>query len=409
MSNAAIVIVVDPCWQSYNVRDMDRFVALPVGQGDAFFLQHGAFSALVDGGRSVRRLPRLFSTHLKDRHVDVLVCTHNDADHANGILGFLRSELRCNEVWLPALWCERLRDLLDTPNEFVKELAANVATFNLPEGDVDSDRWSLEKVANLLVDGYPEREIVATQDAAMPLEGMEHDNGQESIWNWHLDHPLTALWCLDSPKKFGLFLEAMSAAKRIREIAVACTHRNVPIHWFQYCQDLNRSCFEDSTNDSLIPINSVRVATTPDTRSALNYISLSTANRLSLVFCSPSSKTCPGVVFTADSDLRFASNIPWRLGMIVTAPHHGSEANGRAYSHVACEIDEAGGLFWVRSDGKFKNRPGASYCALPGVRRFCTLCRQTRYQTQAVKFRISAGCWAPCQSVRSCSCDCPKR
>ena len=288
--------------------EMDRFVALPVGQGDAFFLQRGTFTALVDGGLSEHGLPTLFTTHLKARCVDVLVCTHNDADHANGVLGLLRSDLRCNEVWLPALWAERLKDLLETPNKFINELVDNIEEFNSLESYVESDRPSLEEVGRTHVKGYQERDVRHTH-VAMPLERMEHDDHRELILNWELKHRFRQLVRFDVRNRLGLSCEALSAAERIRDIAVACTHRNVPVKWFQYCHSLNRSCFENSS-DMLVPINSVGVAPTPYVSSALEYLSLSTANRLSLVFCSPSAETCPSVLFSADSDLRFASRIP---------------------------------------------------------------------------------------------------
>ena len=390
----------------YCCLDMDRFVALPVGQGDSFFLQRGAFTALVDGGRSANLLPTLFTSHLEARGVNLLVCTHNDADHAKGVLGFLHSDLRCNEVWLPALWAERLKDLLEKPNKFINELADDIEKFDPPEGDVESDHPSLEEVGNSLVERYQGRERSHTNDA-MPLESMEHHDDRELMWYWRLFNRFSPPLWFRSDNKRALCLGALSAAKRIRDIAVACTHRNVPIHWFQYCENLSRSRFEDPV-DSLVPVNSVRVALTSYRCSALDYIALSIANRLSLVFCSPSAETWPGVLFTADSDLGFASKIPWREGMIVTAPHHGSEENKHAYSRAKCEMDDANDLFWVRSDSKSKLRPGASYCALPRRRRFCTRCRQTPYQSQVVRFGISGGCWAPSQSVRCCSCNCPK-
>ena len=383
---------------------MDRFVALPVGQGDAFFLQHGAFTALVDGGRSVHQLPNLFTAHLEARCVDVLVCTHNDADHANGVLGFLRSDLRCSEVWLPAVWSERLGDLLVAPNEFAEDLVTAIEEYDASESDVGSSSVSLEEVGNSFVDGYREREVINEQDVAIHLEVIDDDDSRGLSWN--RTRRWLALGWFEIENKLGLFAEAMSAATRIRDIAVACAHRNVPIRWFQYYQDLNSSV--EYSSDGLVPINSVQVAATPYRPSALEYISLSTANKLSLVFCSQSAETWPGVLFTADSDLGFASKIPWREGMIVTAPHHGSEENRHAYSCAKCEMDDANDLLWVRSDSKSKLRPGASYCALPRRRRFCTRCRQTPYQSQVVRFGISGGCWAPSQSVRCCFCNCPK-
>ncbi len=59
--------------------------------------------------------------------MNVLVCTHNDADHANGILGLLEAGLKCGEVWLPGRWLSALPDLLRPFVEVFVELADNVA------------------------------------------------------------------------------------------------------------------------------------------------------------------------------------------------------------------------------------------------------------------------------------------
>ena len=75
----------------------DEFVALPVGQGDAFFLRRAEFTALIDGGKSRYSFSELFGKTLGLGHVNVLVCTHNDDDHAKGIIGFLEGALACDE------------------------------------------------------------------------------------------------------------------------------------------------------------------------------------------------------------------------------------------------------------------------------------------------------------------------
>src|SRR5262245_54169445 len=59
--------------------------------------------------------------------VNVAICTHNDADHANGILGFLEVGFRCDEVWLPGCWLSALPDVLKPLVEVFVELANNVA------------------------------------------------------------------------------------------------------------------------------------------------------------------------------------------------------------------------------------------------------------------------------------------
>jgi glyoxylase-like metal-dependent hydrolase (beta-lactamase superfamily II) len=89
-----------------------KFTALPVTQGDAFYAEtDDGFRVLVDGGRSRCALPELFRKYTKSDRVDVLVCTHNDADHAEGVLGFLENGLGCGELWLPATWLDALRSL----------------------------------------------------------------------------------------------------------------------------------------------------------------------------------------------------------------------------------------------------------------------------------------------------------
>ena len=68
---------------------MSKFIALPVGQGDAFYLERSDFRVLVDGGRSKRAISGWVRDICETTFLDVVVCTHNDADHAYGILGLL--------------------------------------------------------------------------------------------------------------------------------------------------------------------------------------------------------------------------------------------------------------------------------------------------------------------------------
>jgi Metallo-beta-lactamase superfamily len=99
-----------------------RFVGVPVGQGDAFFLETPHGSVLVDGGRSVQGFAELFQWSTGRTAVDSVICTHNDADHANGILGFLEAGLGCGEVWLPGRWLTVLPHALDPSLEVFESL-----------------------------------------------------------------------------------------------------------------------------------------------------------------------------------------------------------------------------------------------------------------------------------------------
>lgn len=103
-----------------------RFIALPVGQGDSFFIVKKGMTALVDGGKAVNTFPALYKENTGLNGVNILVCTHNDADHVGGLIGYLQSGLKCCEVWLPALWGGRLVDLLREPFRFIEELIDNI-------------------------------------------------------------------------------------------------------------------------------------------------------------------------------------------------------------------------------------------------------------------------------------------
>ena len=111
----------------------DRFVAIPVGAGDAFFFQRGEFSALIDGGKSLSSFPRMFQSYLNRSTVNVLVCTHNDADHSCGIIGFLESDCKCRGGL--ATGCCGKTDwmyLTNRSSEFFDELAKDIESSSLP-------------------------------------------------------------------------------------------------------------------------------------------------------------------------------------------------------------------------------------------------------------------------------------
>src|SRR5256885_13970923 len=63
---------------------------LDVGQGDAILIREGGKTALVDAGHSAKRiLPYLQSLDIAV--IDLLVATHNDADHIGGIPAVLEA------------------------------------------------------------------------------------------------------------------------------------------------------------------------------------------------------------------------------------------------------------------------------------------------------------------------------
>lgn len=397
----------------------DGFVALPVGQGDAFFLKENDFCVLVDGGKSANRFPIMFQNILNRKSVDVLVCTHNDADHANGILGFLQAGLKCKELWLPGSWGPRLQDLIDAPSEFLAEVEAEIINGDWPRNLEDGDRSSLD----LLGDRFSEQLGRDELDSASPTppfetrmstwlsrntqDDMRSDindmtnelNHLPSLLDWHRAESIRpSFWMPLEFSERNLWLEVVAAANRIKAIANAALDQGIPIRWFEF----SKGSVGGGLPDRLVPVNSMEIVTfRPPPPTALEYLALTTANRESLVFASPTTEKSPGVLFSADSDFQFPAQIPWSHGMIVTAPHHGSESNSPVYARAAREAPNLNRI-WVRSDGNFKSRPGESY--LNQSTRYCTLCRGAKNEKQAVRFRRRSQNWCPIVS-RRCRCN----
>jgi hypothetical protein len=141
------------------------------------------------------------------------------------------------------------------------------------------------------------------------------------FWRWYLRSPIRDAEDLHA----ALFAEALVAAERIRSIAVAAYHNGTGMRWFEH--DPSSASGGDSWLRSLNARQISSVPPCPD-RKWLDYLALTTTNLESLVFWAPSNKGT-GVLFTDDSDLTDIT-LPNLKGAVVTAPHHGSDANAAA-------------------------------------------------------------------------------
>ncbi len=387
------------------------FVAIGVGQGDAFFLDKAGITALIDGGRSMQGFPTQFQRVTKQDSVDILVCTHNDADHALGVLGFLRSGLTCKEVWLPGSWTDRLEDLLVDAERFAEELISNVAEMEVepekrPLLQAVGDQYSEEMIKR---ERDNDNERTASTDALSEAFEMAAETEAYRDISWLYPPPPWPPEDWPGPwhklrardhGRFWLFVEAISAASRIREISLAAYHIGALIRWFEY----DSASSNGGVPGFLVPLNAREILRMRRRRwTALYWLALTTANKQSLVFLSPADEKQPAVLLTADSDLSFSHPIPWSDGMVMTAPHHGSEANAHAYRRIVHETGNSLDVVWVRSDGRFfKTRPGSSYLQACGSR-FCTICRGSNNSKQDVRLAVASQTWKPV-STRKCCC-----
>lgn len=377
-----------------------RFIALPVGLGDAFFYQSDAGSVLIDGGKSTQNIKSLFQKATGCSKLDVLVCTHNDADHANGVLGILKLGIHCREVWLPGRWTERLKDLLQNPYDFSHELYRDWSESRDKYAEARTldelgDRLSLEDVreASETRERTPDRDDDAF---LMSLKNATEYDGPFWFEQYSSEFgPYPRIPCGRPGAK--LLVDSLEAASRIRAIALAAFHAGATIKWFEF------GGTSASPEHSLVsPLNCGEILRTRRVPpGAFEFLALTKANRESLVFAVRSTDELPGVVFSADSDFKFSFNLPGG-DYLVTAPHHGSESNANAYTQLGSVL-KRGKL--VRSDGRSRSRPGSSFLSLPCDRRFCTLCRGAASPKQTLEFHGTSSGWAPAANVRACACS----
>jgi hypothetical protein len=400
-------------------KNSPRFIALPVGQGDAFFFETRSISVLVDGGKSSKFFDNIFQMYTKRKDVDILICTHNDADHANGVLGFIESGLECGEIWLPGRWAAVLPHLNQPFEEVVEELYRQSARIMEKMGESFlRNKWKLD---DSLFEAYGEflskeksYELVGQyEDYDMTFKerrSEDWDTGLKFIETWPEWEDIkcqllkwVVTWELSSWQKRFLW-QALEAGERIRGIAEAAYNRGITVRWFEVCHNSQKHL--QGHCKIINPLNSREILRIKPCRkeNLLDFLALTTSNCESLVFFVQPTDEHPAVLFTADSDLRDINLKVLDLkSAIITAPHHGSENNAYAYKQVANEVyPYENSLIWVRSDGRFSSRPGHSFLSAPGIH-YCTICCDSRRQKQPVILESIKCQWISCS--KKCSCQ----
>lgn len=347
---------------------MDRFVAIAVSQGDAFFLARQDTSILVDGGRTKRGFADRFQAVIGQRSVDIAVCTHADLDHTSGILGLLEDDsFAVGQLWLPADWL----DVVDQGGDLVAELR-------------DGGIARLEDALSSDVTMFRDSDSSSALARAFELD--PDDLARAAA-------PMTR-------QEFAVL--AARTVDVMREIVDHADRRRIPIRWFQF-DPKHQPCGGES---ELRPVNSYEVdrSRTPVSDYVVAF-ARTVSNVESLVFQSPDDGSC-AVLFTSDSSWAFTQPVPLPDGVLVTASHHGS-ADAEPYCFSRFITDRAGGATWVRSDRPNRTRPAAWYLELRdrvGVPCYCTACRAAGPAGQDVRFDGSSGAWLVESGIVACSC-----
>lgn len=404
---------------------MDKLVALPVS-GDSYLLQRGDKNILVDGGYSSGKLAKALSSKEVDvDHLDIVVCTHADRDHAGGLADLLeKTHIQVDEFWLPGAWLDSLPTLLRNPGEVVSALISELDRLSQkpPFDSVGDDFESFESQVHKYVSGM-RREY----ERYRPEDSSQNDSQAESNGlSWIKQHLIedgpdvrnglknsstferarrqiryrTARGRLNTVQQ-TFWLSLINTVELIRRIAIQAIHHNVCVRWFDFGMFLKNGCPSGGVSGVLTPLNAVELTSPPlPITGQPNYLFLLTpVNEECLVFLSPSKFSLPldlGVIFTGDSPLgcgpnyqltwlsRATESMQW---LVATAPHHGSESNKTAYSH----LDHwAQVVLWIRSGGSSKH-PGETFRRLPSQKRACTDCRRKNLHRDILEVQLSCG------------------
>jgi Metallo-beta-lactamase superfamily len=441
--------------------NMDSLWALPV-KGEAFFLFRQDRSVLVDGGWNGRALASAIIAHDPCQcKIDIVVCTHADKDHAGGLATFLKYwqivapngakvQGKIGQFWLPGRWIDILPRLMRDPRDFCHQLISDLDKFvndnpRLAKIEVNEEDSSsvFEAILNKekTSSNNAERDHVRKQDKhdinfddeinlgtteiigePQWLEEIrkQFDDGigsQSEAVKAFRSSQQSVLYRRQAQKigpalaKFWLSL--ITTAKIIRGIAEAAIKYKIRIRWFDFEEFAKTRVARGGVPDFLVPLNAVEQSPPPGT--VLNFAaSLSPINEESLAFIAPPTFKRLGVVFCGDSPLGdgngyntsfFLNLLPPKLPVIATAPHHGSESNKVAYSHLN---QWASVMIWLRTGGS-KKQPGKTFKNFGFPERICTHCKQRNpnYGLQkagvggVLKFPVFGPIW-----IMGHKCDC---
>lgn len=404
---------------------MNRLVALPLS-GESFFLCRRDKKILIDGGYSSRCLINaLRSVERTLKHIDIVVCTHGDKDHAAGLRDFIDvSQFTVGEFWLPGSWIDSVEELLCAPNRIANGLVTELDDLAkaLSERQDESLYARIDELIfnerqpllNTFGDGTSEVEVlISLRDKWDKVSGLDG----EALRAFNLARGRVRY--RSRKGKIGqavanYWLGLIDTAESIRSIVLQAIKHNVRVRWFDFDGFIRCAQATGGELGLLEPLNAVEQARAP--LSGLSYLAmLSARNQECLTFLSPATDVGLGVIFCGDSPMgigpgygqSFLASRPepnWPI--IATAPHHGSECNRVAYGHIA---KWANVLCWVRAGGS-KRHPGKYFKAIPEKQRACTHCPQKGQKPSTVEIHLE-DCWlwpfiVPIRFVLPHRCDC---
>lgn len=323
------------------------FRALEIGSGDAFLLEDDSQRILFDSGGSKSILKSILKRK-QCEHIHIAICSHNDVDHTNGFLGLLdSSDIQIDEIWLPMVWASLL--------QFIQERWREIAPWEIDDWRPMNDNQQVEFVSLF-------------QEGSVSVEDFDDNLSYFSRYeSSDISHELY-IYHYHWRRGFSYGHDLVLKLENIFKIATAAYQKGSLIRWFEptsMCQ-----CNSSQIQNGLLPLNSQetrQIRKIKDVVSFFQALCLTDENRYSLVF-EYLRDGIPVVRFSADSDCICQSQSPYNKNIIVTAPHHGSDANAQVYTSL-----QGNDIIWVRSDRKSRKRPCQNFKNM--ANRYCLVCK----------------------------------
>lgn len=329
-----------------------EFIALAIGSGDAFLLKDDGRIILFDSGGNKTKIVQALKAN-NVNHIHLAICSHNDQDHANGFIGLLKSKISVKEIWLPGIWSNIMQYLSDNSKEIdaIRRFGATQSV-KFDNNEIDYDSLFSEESVSLeyFDDTIPHIDNRLQNVSLFADMTMRHEKRHTCYQCVHKDQ------CGFSVK---------INLKRIKEIVQLAYKKGCTIRWFEPIT----FCATNVIDYGFVALNSrqiCRIRKIKNTMSFLQALTLSEENKYSLVF-EYMKNGVPVVRFSADSDCTCQSGSPYKNSIIITAPHHGSEANAIVYATFKGDTK-----IWVRSDGTSRKRPCAEFKKL--ANKYCLAC-----------------------------------
>lgn len=393
-----------------------KFTALTIREGDAFLLEDNEWCCLFDSGVNESIIDLL--KYQGVNKLNLAICSHNDADHADGFISLLKSNFPIDEIWLPGLWASVLQFVKENgigdkdikcDDEFYNgeleslfsEESVSCDSFNQELSDWNEQEQPdttrlYERLHDKIVDHICENPVVLYQllDRNIQNQFMGEEPSKEQLVDYLQDqldcppHYITRRRARILAEDFLSFRNFHHINKhyllhklkrllnfklnKIIEIARLARQHGCAIRWFEP----TFACSKKVLVHDFVPLNSNEIMYIRKPKSLMAYfcmLKLTDENKYSLVFEYTKNEN-PIIRFSADSNCTCQSK-PYTNNIIITAPHHGSIANSIVYNQLSGDD-----IIWVRSDERSKKRPCDDFKKQPN--KYCLACDKFNFVSE---------------------------